>query len=248
MEIWTTRASVKANLPSRSRLLNERLAHLRWCRQLYSVLVNFVSLLHDRSFYVITYNGRGVCKSSGRASFTGLQEVKDLEEVVQWALSKLPNIRHVLLLVSILSVVCLPMSHRLIQGYSYGSLITSLHPVLPSPIKTSHILLSYPLDKRGLLTLFHSRTYENGLDALLRNSNSNVLIAFGDRDQFTGISSYEQWSKKLSDASAEEQKDGNKRLEVVYVQGASHFWERPQARILHDRIERWLDYLNTNVE
>ena len=66
---------------------------------LYSTLGGFVDLLRSRNFYTITYNGRGVGNSSGWASFTGFQEVKDLEEVVQWGINKISNVRHVLILV-----------------------------------------------------------------------------------------------------------------------------------------------------
>jgi len=188
------------------------------------VLRYFFDLLHTRGFCILLYNSRGVGKSSGWPSLSGLQEGKDLQEVVQWGLSRVPGVHHVLFI-----------------GYSYGSLIVSQHPVLPEPIKTSHILLSYPLDKRGLLTLFHSRSYAETLKALLQNPRSNVLILYGDRDEFTGIGSYEAWTEELRRDAGQGTGDAGGRLQVGFVKGATHFWERSKARIMQQIVEQWLD-------
>lgn len=113
-----------------------------------------------------------------------------------------------------------------------------MHPVLPAPIKTSHMLLSYPLDKRGLLTLFRSRTYADGLAALICNPGANVFIAYGDQDQFTGMKSYEHWMHQLQNENAGE---GKGQLQVVFVPGASHFWDRRQMITLQEQVASWLD-------
>lgn len=57
-------------------------------------------ILKAKGFYTIRYNSRGVGGSSGWRSLTGLQEGLDLQEVVQWALSHVTNVRHVLIVVS----------------------------------------------------------------------------------------------------------------------------------------------------
>ncbi|TFY81425.1 hypothetical protein EWM64_g2587 [Hericium alpestre] len=131
-------------------------------------------------FRVLRYNSRGVGQSSGSASFTGFAEAEDLQEVVQVAIQESGDVEEVLIL-----------------GYSHGSLVASLHPVLPPPIRTMHVLLSYPLGPRGFLTLFNARTYEDRLEALLRDSRAHVLVVHGDADNFTGAPAYDQWADGL---------------------------------------------------
>lgn len=108
-------------------------------------------------------------------------------------------------------------------------------------MKTSHILLSYPLDKRGLLTLFHSRSYAETLKALVQNPRSNVLILYGDRDEFTGTDSYDAWVKELQRDVGRCTGDTGGRLQVGFVEGATHFWEHRKAQIMQQIVEQWLD-------
>ena len=115
------------------------------------------------------------------------------------------------------------------QGYSHGSLIASLHPVLSS-VKTSHILISYPLGPRAFLTLFHSSTYINALKDLDQHPDSKVLIIYGDSDEFTSQSRYRSWASSLQDGS----------VDVVEVKSASHFWHGRKGRELAEIIKRWL--------
>ncbi|TDL25640.1 alpha/beta-hydrolase [Rickenella mellea] len=192
------------------------------------ILGSFTQVLLDRRYHIITYNSRGVGKSSGWPSFSSVQEGKDLEDVVQWCLSHVPDVNDVLLL-----------------GYSHGSLIASLQPVLPSPIKTSHILLSYPLDKRGMLTLFNSTLYSSRLSSLLQNWHpaANVLLIFGDQDQFTSIENYRQWVNGLRKESKQLQGEGDRHgsFEVIEIAGAGHFWGGISGRNMLDRVAEWLD-------
>jgi len=124
-----------------------------------------------------------------------------------------------------------------VQGYSYGSLVASVHPTLPEPIKTTHILISYPLDKRSLLTLFHSNSYITELSKLIRDPRSHVLVAFGDRDEFTSIGSYETWVEELKIEDSVSQK----KAEFVIVEGGSHFWRGNSLNTLSGRIGQWLN-------
>ena len=84
-----------------------------------------------------------------------------------------------------------------------------MHPVLPAPLRTTHILISYPLGPRGLLTAFHSRTYQRTLEDLVRQPTARVLLCQGDTDDFTGAGAYEAWAEALGklavrdDASSE---------------------------------------------
>ena len=119
-----------------------------------------------------------------------------------------------------------------VQGYSHGSLIASMHPVLSQAfplVKLSHILLSYPLGPRFWLTLFHSSTYSKALEELVQHPNSNVLIIFGDRDEFTSQSNYTTWASGLK---------GN--VKIVEVKDASHFWLGRSGDELGEIVSKWL--------
>ena len=59
--------------------------------------------LTSKNYHVLRYNSRGVGASTGSASFTGFSEVQDLEDVVQWALDKVPDIRSLVILVRLLT-------------------------------------------------------------------------------------------------------------------------------------------------
>ncbi|KLO11578.1 alpha/beta-hydrolase [Schizopora paradoxa] len=175
--------------------------------------------LGAKGFYTIRYNSRGVGGSSGWKSFTGLQEGLDLQEVVQWALSYVANVRHVL-----------------VVGYSHGALVAAQQPVLPNPVRTSHILLSYPLDKRALLTLFHSSAHAAALKSLLQLEGSNVLIVYGDHDEFTANESYKAWTEELRGHVGT-----SGMLETRLVPNGSHFWRDYDAVELRQAVETWID-------
>ena len=122
-------------------------------------------------------------------------------------------------------------AEKVVQGYSHGSLIASLQPVIPS-VKTSHILLSYPLGPIGWLTLFNKSTYTANLKELIGNANSNVLIIYGDHDEFTSIGRYKAWREQL---------EGDARnLKVVEVSGGSHFWRGRSNAEMMCIVREWL--------
>ncbi|KAK0211046.1 Alpha/Beta hydrolase protein [Desarmillaria ectypa] len=176
--------------------------------------------VHRSHYYLLRYNSRGVGKSSGWPSLTGLSEGEDLRALVHWALGTIGNIKSLV-----------------IVGYSHGSLIASLHSTLPSTsIKVSHILLSYPLGPRGWLTAFRSSTYDSALKDLLSSPEAHVLVVFGDQDDFTSVSKYERWTEELRTLTGTDAK----RLEIVRVNGASHFWRDREERVLTAAVERWL--------
>ncbi|KAI0719401.1 alpha/beta-hydrolase [Cerioporus squamosus] len=184
--------------------------------------------LLERGYCVLRYNSRGVGKSTGWASFTGVREAEDLKELVQWARSQMPHLNSLVLV-----------------GYSHGSLIASLHPVLDD-IQTSHILLSYPIGPRHWLTAFHGSRYTSALQLLLRDPKSNVLVIYGDDDNFTSVGSYDAWVASLQKdreaaPSSEQTHHPPGKLEVVKIEGASHFWREEDAvhRLL-DVVRAWL--------
>ncbi|KAF9496816.1 alpha/beta-hydrolase [Pleurotus eryngii] len=179
------------------------------------VLHSLVVVLEKHEYHILRYNSRGVGASKGWPSLTGHTEGKDLEALVQWALQTIPELRSIVLL-----------------GYSHGSLIASLHPLLPPPVKISHILLSYPLGARMFLTLFNSGSYASKLKELVENPASNLLIIYGDQDEFTGASRYDEWTKSLSSETS--------TLKVVKVEGGSHFWKGRANNTLQKEIDHWL--------
>ncbi|KIK96030.1 hypothetical protein PAXRUDRAFT_826414 [Paxillus rubicundulus Ve08.2h10] len=180
---------------------------------------NIVKSLEDSDFYVVYYNSRGVGRSTGWPSFTGQAEGSDLKELVQQFLGEHPQVKSVTFI-----------------GYSHGSLIATLHSALPSHIKTSYVLLSYPLSPRGLLTMFHTKVYSSALTCLLRDASVSLLVVHGEQDEFTSRSKYEAWTESLRET------EGVKaQLEVVSVVQAGHFWHTRSSRATLKRIlESWL--------
>jgi hypothetical protein len=66
-----------------------------------SVLVTLsASLTTNLGMNVFVPNSRAVGNSTGRSSFSGQSEAKDLEELVLWCVNKVGNVNHVLLVVS----------------------------------------------------------------------------------------------------------------------------------------------------
>lgn len=182
------------------------------------VLQTIVSPLHAQGYDVLRYNSRGVGQSTGRSSWTGKSEAQDLQELIQWAVMSMSSVRSLVLV-----------------GYSYGSLIVSLHPVLPDT-RTSHVLLSYPLSPRHWLTAFHGRHYTNALNTLLSDPRADVLVVYGDADNFTSVEEYDAWADGLS-----QQADGRGKLEIVRIADANHFWRGPDATTrLVQAVECWL--------
>ncbi|KAF9565206.1 alpha/beta-hydrolase [Agrocybe pediades] len=176
------------------------------------VLSCLLGPLISQGYHVVRYNSRGVGGSTGWASFTGFKETKDLEALVTWAMDLISNVQRVVII-----------------GYSHGSLIASLHPLIPS-VKTSHVLLSYPLGPRGWLTLFHSSTYTTTLKELIQQPDSNVLIILGDCDEFTAHSKYSSWVSEFGDA---------KNVKIEEVKDATHFWQGESGRKLIDIVREW---------
>ncbi len=120
-----------------------------------------------------------------------------------------------------------------VQGYSYGSLVASLFPLFPpdKDISVSHVLISYPLGPRSVLTAFRGSLYNSTLETLLRNPRANVLLCHGDRDDFTGMTNYDTWVDSLRTVTEGE---GKGKLRVVGVEGGNHYWvdERPRNELV----------------
>ncbi|KAG9076685.1 hypothetical protein FS749_011502 [Ceratobasidium sp. UAMH 11750] len=104
----------------------------------------------------------------------------------------------------------------LIVGYSHGSLLASCHPVLPAPMRTYH------------------------LRQLVQDARANVLIMYGDRDQFTAINKYSAWAAGFQSADSEAATGVAANAVVKMVPGADHFWRGPFNRHMKATIMDWL--------
>ena len=80
----------------------------------------------------------------------------------------------------------------------------------------------------------------------MRDSRSNVLIVYGDDDEFTSADAYDAWvttlrkdQEALSTGEQTEHTPG--KLEVVKIEGASHFWREEHAVLrLLNVLRTWL--------
>lgn len=84
------------------------------------------------------------------------------------------------------------------------------------------------------MTLFHTNTYIAKLRELVREPRANVLVVFGDHDEFTSASNYETWGRELEHGSER----GN--LRVISVPNGSHFWRGQSGQVLEEVIQEWL--------
>ncbi|KAI0326409.1 alpha/beta-hydrolase [Cubamyces sp. BRFM 1775] len=179
--------------------------------------------LLERGYEVLRYNTRGAGKSKGWPSLTGSQEVEDLKDLAEWVRSNTPSLAKLVIL-----------------GYSHGSLIASMYPVL-SDVDTSHILLSYPLGPRHWLTAFRSHRYTTALQNLITNPNSRVLVVYGDQDDFTSAQAYDSWAEQLRSVRESNAPDYG-TLKIVKVEGASHFWrEHAAVHELIETVREWVE-------
>ena len=110
-----------------------------------------------------------------------------------------------------------------------------------------HVLLSYPVSVLWALTFFHTGRYTKALLDLLACSDADVLVIYGDIDQFTKISKYDAWLAKLrqaagGDSTCEANSSAQGKLTEKLVPGADHFWGRGHwIREMRTTIANWLD-------
>lgn len=60
-----------------------------------------------------------------------------------------------------------------------------------------------------------------------------VLVAWGDRDTFTGVKKYRRWGEKMG-------REVGGGFEGVEVEGTGHFWGTEALDEVDEVVERWL--------
>lgn len=128
----------------------------------------------------------------------------------------------------------------LLCGYSFGALAaSSCPPPLPTSVcavRTSYLLISYPLSVTWALTFLQSGPFTKALRDLVQRGENRVLAIFGDQDQFSAVAKLRAWAKGLEEVEGSEG-----RWSAVEVSGADHFWrDRRTKGALLEEVGRWL--------
>ncbi|KAJ1946051.1 hypothetical protein FBU59_002135 [Linderina macrospora] len=237
----------------------------------------------------VSFNLRGAGRSEGGTSWTGLAEQEDLRTVLDaLAQRRLPMHAHKFLKTSRRStllhmqargfldadtpiedmdhVPLPPISHVLLCGYSYGSVVASaISPDEYPQLSIDYAYVSFPYSVLWALTLHRKSWYlqhieatitaaaiafaSNGADA---NAPRTIFVS-GTSDTFTSISSYERWwtglraratlavTQALAGADNAEARAGaavERALATVSVQNADHGWCRRETDV-SDALDRW---------
>ncbi|CAD6898840.1 unnamed protein product [Tilletia caries] len=173
----------------------------------------------------LTFNSRGVGRSTGRASWTGASESEDYQHVLSWSMRDFEARHSSVRGASV--VLC---------GYSAGSLYCSTAQVkASSPTWASqpplYVLISYPCGVLWALSLFQSARYERALSQLLAGKEAKVLVVYGTKDDFTGRKTYESWIEGM----------GSSELRVEVIEDGDHFWRtRASLQQLVDCVDAWV--------
>jgi hypothetical protein len=133
-----------------------------------------------------------------------------------------------------------PTIELLLCGYSFGALAASSCPPPPSSntlrIRTSYLLISYPLSVTWALTFLQSGPFTKALRDLVHRGENRVLAIFGDQDQFSAATKLRAWAKGLEEVEGTEG-----CWSTVEVSGADHFWrDRRRKGALLEEVGRWL--------
>ncbi|KPV77046.1 uncharacterized protein RHOBADRAFT_42259 [Rhodotorula graminis WP1] len=196
-------------------------------------------LLVDEGFLVVRYDARGAGESTGSTSWRGAAEAADFRELVDD-----------LVLPLLFPRVAAPSSSAttydlLLCGYSFGSLAASSSPPPAAPtsapaaaaaaaaasstLRTSYLLLSYPLSVLWALTALHPGPATTALRSLVERGEARVLAVHGTRDDFSGVERLRRWAADFERAApARGQAEGLWR--AVEVEGADHFWRDGESK------------------
>ncbi|GAA6030090.1 hypothetical protein JCM8097_009250 [Rhodosporidiobolus ruineniae] len=228
--------SSSPNSTCRAAIIAHPFGRLGGCKE-DRVVVGLATMLAERGYAVLTYDARGAGESEGSASWTGAAEADDYRELVDQVVLPLFSRPSSTSDSSSIEPSSKPLE-LLLCGYSFGSLAASACPPSSDPlIRTSYLLLSYPLSVLWALCFFRSSPFTSALDTLVRRGENRVLAIYGDKDQFSGVEKLRAWSARLE----KEAGDGG-RFKVLEIEGADHFWrEKEKKRAMLASVEAWLE-------
>ncbi|SAL96903.1 hypothetical protein [Absidia glauca] len=187
-----------------------------------NVVIALQKSLMNKGYTTASFNFRGCGKSTGRTSWTGIPEQKDYQAVIDYLLERSDN-----------DDKGFPaISHLLVCGYSYGSMIAA--SIRESRVPTSYLLISYPLRVAWALSTTKMSYFRSMLNELMTAPTNNephpaLLLIFGDQDQFTSMHAYQSWVKTINCDTAKS----------TVVEGVDHFWMDKEPQLL-EHIYTWL--------
>lgn len=77
--------------------------------------------------------------------------------------------------------------------------------------------------------MFNGGTYQSQLEKLVAERESNVLVIYGNEDEFTSISKYRAWSEKLERGAT-----------IVEIANGTHFWRGKAGDEMQQTVIGWL--------
>ncbi|KAI8098880.1 Alpha/Beta hydrolase protein [Halteromyces radiatus] len=181
-----------------------------------NVVMALQKSLMNKGFTTASLNFRGCGNSTGKTSWTGLPEQKDYQAVVNYLLTN-NDIRQ----------DYPTISHLVICGYSYGSMIAA--SIRESRVPTSYVLISYPLRVIWALSTTKMFYFKSQANQLLQSSSCPVLLIYGDQDQFTGIRAYRSWLSTIT----------SDKVDNRVIKDSDHFWMDNENQLI-DEIHSWL--------
>ncbi|KAK9710210.1 hypothetical protein K7432_008601 [Basidiobolus ranarum] len=198
----------------------------------------------QQGFVVVSFNSRGSGNSSGKTSWTGIPETEDYKTIVSY-LAKEQELE-----TYTGNTFDFPKPSKIvICGYSYGSVVaSSFRPIDIPSVKLYYAFVSYPLSVVWLLTLWKCNWFFKRINEIMGisemdqtseqsslNESTNprpTLFIYGDRDQFTSLSSYQKWFNQFPTDLT--------NIKLSLVEGCDHFWFGKEKRIVKC-IEDWLN-------
>lgn len=233
------------------------------------VITHLASLLLTHAqLRVVRFNSRGVGKSSGSPSWTGRSECSDFQDLVLRCIDNFcldfPDTSAAHIVVAGYSAgslygstVRVPPSTYDLKPFRGGPKPRYILLSFPAGVTWALSFFTTKTYTEALKTLLTSSTVpgqgvgkgeEEGAareestpsnDAELQPTASHVLAVCGDKDQFTGIATYETWTRECSTIAVSASTFHHKRIE-----GADHFYRGSGTLDALDRaVGDWLDSL-----
>ncbi|KAJ3324236.1 hypothetical protein HDV06_000275 [Boothiomyces sp. JEL0866] len=164
---------------------------------------------NDKGASTLRFNFRGVGQSTGRTSWQGAGETEDVVSVVNF-INKYYQDNN------------LGKVEILLVGYSFGSICT-IAAANQLSIK-GLVSISYPYQVLWAITFFNSAHFQSQAQGLPQIPK---LFIIGDTDNFTSISSWNNFVKDIPEPK-----------NTSVIPGADHFWGRNTNELIRI-IDQW---------